>query len=377
MASSKTWLESPWVNNGPHETNAPSEAMQRVGAFTALPALIRQLGADPNPIFHNAGVTKDVFASAENRVAYRAVGRILLEAAARTKCAHFGLLVGRVWHCADLGVLGRITRNSPTVGDALRNHVVYQHLNSDGATPFLREAAGVVDFGIAIYEEDVVGLPQFFDAYLVAGMNLLLELCGPGWMPTEVFLPSAKPRDCSHHRHVFKVTPHFDADFCALRFSAHWLRRSVDGADPQTLRLAEQQASIAGAPKLLQQVHRALRVLLLKGKSSGDDVARSLAMHRRTLNRRLREQGTTFQAVLDKVRFEVARQLLSSSNISLDDVAASLGYAGVSPFMRSFHRWSGMTPGDWRHQFRQRELQIDASQSKKSAKSMTGPSLHA
>jgi AraC-like DNA-binding protein len=74
-------------------------------------------------------------------------------------------------------------------------------------------------------------------------------------------------------------------------------------------------------------------------------------MHRRTLNRRLHDEGTTFQAVLDDVRFELARQLISSSHIALDDVAASLGYAGASPFTRRFTRWSGMTPGDWRRHF--------------------------
>ena len=74
-------------------------------------------------------------------------------------------------------------------------------------------------------------------------------------------------------------------------------------------------------------------------------------MHRRTLNRRLKAQGTTFQIVLDQLRFEVACQLLSGSEISLDEVAAVLGYAGVSPFMRSFRRWADMTPGHWRCRF--------------------------
>jgi len=359
MARSKKTLELLSIKPSFDQTFPASRGLQRVGAFTALPTLIRQLGADPNRICENAGVAKGAFDNADNRLPYAAIGRVLQEAAARTKCIHFGLLVGRVWRLSDLGIVGDVVRNSPTVGDALRKLVVHQHINSQSAGPFFREAAGVVDFGIAIYEDGVVGLEQLFDAYMAAGMNVLLELCGPAWTPTEVFIPSAKPRDCTHHRHLLKVTPHFGAEFCALRFSAHWLRKAVSGADPERLRLAERSANLAGAPALLQQVHRALRALLLNGKNSGDDVARMLSMHRRTLNRRLHEQGTTFQGVLDKVRFEVARQLLSSSNIALDDVAGSLGYAGVSPFMRSFRRWSGMTPGDWRHRFGYRELQGD------------------
>jgi hypothetical protein len=59
----------------------------------------------------------------------------------------------------------------------------------------------------------------------------------------------------------------------------------------------------------------------------------------------LQQYGTTFQNVLDQVRCEVARQLLCYSELALDDIAASLGYAGVSPFMRSFRRWTGLSPG--------------------------------
>jgi len=91
-----------------------------------------------------------------------------------------------------------------------------------------------------------------------------------------------------------------------------------------------------------------LRLLMLSGHVSGEDTARMLSMHRRTLNRRLKAQGTTFQSVLDRVRLEAARQLLEGTRLPLDDIAASLGYASVSPFMRSFRRWTGTTPGQWR-----------------------------
>ncbi len=187
------------------------------------------------------------------------------------------------------------------------------------------------------------------------------ELCGPGWAPTEVFLPHVKGRDPHLYRSVFKVLPRFDSEFCAMRFPAYWLERRVDGADPERRRAALLRAHEASQPRFLHQVYRALRTLLLNGKSSGDDLAQLLAMHRRTLNRRLRECGTTFQEVLDEVRFEVARQLLSYSELPLDDIGASLGYAGVSTFMRSFRRWTGSTPGQWRRHA-ERERLASASQ---------------
>ena len=326
------------------------EWSQRVGGFSALPALIRELGADPRALLASAGLAPDALDGPERRVAYAPLSRLFRAATERTACTHFGLLAGRAWHLADLGLLGELMRNSATVGDALRRCVFYQHLNSEGGVPFLMQRSAVTDFGIAIYFPGVVGADQIYEAHLAGGFNFMRELCGVSWRPTEVFFAHAGPRDAAPHRNLFKVQPHFDSEFSALRFASSWLGRPVEGADPARLRSAEERAIAAGPADFLQRVHRALRVMLLDGRNSGDDLAQTLSMHRRTLNRRLKAEGTTFQEVLDRVRFEAARQLLATPEISLDNIAASLGYSGVSQFMRTFRRWSGTTPGRWRRE---------------------------
>jgi len=342
--------------------SAIAEESQCIGGFARLPALIRQLAADPAVALSAAGLATDALDDSERRISYLALGRLMCKSVELTQCAHFGLLAGRMWHLSDLGLVGELMRHSPTVGEALRKLVLCQHLNSEAAVAFIREQASVVDLGCAVYGSSVTGIEQFCDAYLAAGVNFLRELCGPGWKPTEVFLPYAMPRDCLQYRLFFKVQPHFNAEFCALRFSASWMTKAVDGAEPARLRAAEQEATTVGQPSLIQQVSRALRILLLSGRSSGDDVANMLSMHRRTLNRRLKAQGTTFQMVLDRIRFDVASQLLGGSDISLDEVAAVLGYAGVSPFMRSFRRWTNTTPGRYRHASRQAKFSGDTLQ---------------
>ena len=78
------------------------------------------------------------------------------------------------------------------------------------------------------------------------------------------------------------------------------------------------------------------------------ELAQTLSLHRRTLSRRLRAQGTTFQAVLDEVRLEAARQLLQGTRTPIEEIAAALCYADVSAFTRAFRRWTGAAPGEWR-----------------------------
>jgi AraC-like DNA-binding protein len=321
---------------------------QRVGAFTALPSLIRQLGADPVETLRAAGLPQDALDLPDSTISYASLGRLLRLAAGRTRCGHVGLLAGRLWHIGDLGLVGEVVRHSPTVGDALRTLTVYQHLNSGGGLAFLIERPGIVEIGYAIYHANVEGSIHIYDVALTSATNFLRELCGPSWTPTEVLLPREKPADATPWRAFFRVTPRFDAEIGALRFPSAWMQRPVEGADPETFRRASRRADAAGRGEVKQRVMRALRILMLSGDVSGEATARMLSMHRRTLNRRLQDQGITFQAVLDQVRFETARQLLEDTHLSLDDVAATLGYASVSPFMRSVRRWTGTTPGRWR-----------------------------
>lgn len=323
---------------------------QRVGAFTLLPGLVRGLGGDPHAVLSEAGVAAGTLDHPDNRIAYRSHGRLLVAAARQTGCAHFALACGRTWQLQHLGLLGEIVRNGETVGDALRMLTVYHRLNASGGTAFLVDHEVAADLGYAIYAPDIEGADQIYLAVLAAGFNYLHELCD-GASPVEsLLLPFAAPPYAGEVRRFFRCAVHFDADRAALRFRSAWLRHRVPGANAELRRALEQQALAFAPGDFLDRVERALRTLLVMGRHSGDDVAQSLALHRRTLNRRLEAQGTSFQEVLDRVRFEVARQLLASGDIPMDEISVALGYGSLSAFQRTFRRWSGETPGRWRRQ---------------------------
>jgi len=334
---------------------------QRVGAFTGVPALLRELGADPDAVLARAGLAHDALSDPDKRIPYGALGRLLEFSAQATHDPQFGLLAGRMWRLEDLGAVGRLIRHSTPLREAIHVLVVHQHLNSGGGLAFAVNRAAIVDFGYAIYYPRIAGADKIIDCMLAGAFNLLRELAGATWTPSEVFLAHAKPVDAVLYRNVFKCGPRFDCEFNAFRFPSYWLDRPVEGADPEQRRAALAQVRTFDPELLIQQVYRCLCTLLLSGKTSGDDLAQMLSMHRRTLNRRLRELGTTFQAVLDDVRFEAARQLLCYSEVSLDEIAAALGYAGVSPSMRTFHRWTGITPGQWRRRAVEQRVATDAA----------------
>jgi AraC-like DNA-binding protein len=98
----------------------------------------------------------------------------------------------------------------------------------------------------------------------------------------------------------------------------------------------------------ITQIRQIARALIAQGGASGEEVARSLRINRRTLDRRLQALGTTVRELLDEVRFETARDMLRQTDSGVAEIAAILGYADASVLTRAFRRWSGTTPARWR-----------------------------
>ena len=327
-------------------------ATQRVGALSLVPKLLREHGVDPVAVLAHAGLPANALDDIDARLPYRAVGRMLAEAAGASNLPHFGLLAGALWTIRHMGPMALPLRHCATLGDALRTLTVYQRLNSEGGTAFLVELGDSMVVGYAIYESNVEGVPQIYDVVMALAYRLITELLGTPWRPREVTFARSQPADPEPYRELFRAPLRFDRPHTALHLPGGLLDQPIPGADPNTHKLLLAQLEAATAPHLILGLRRALRLLLLHGNSSGDDVAHALDLHRRTLNRRLKAQGTTFQAILDDVRREVAMQLLRDTGVALDDVALATGYADPSTFVRAFRRWSGTTPAKWREDAR-------------------------
>ena len=348
-ASSPPPLEPEW--------RAVAEGCVRVDAVTGIPAVLHQLGADPDPLLAEVGVDSALFDDPSNQIAFVDLGRLLARAVARTGCTHLGLLVGQRSGLSSLGLVGLLTHHSPDVGTALRNLISHLHLVDRGVIAPLRVAGGVATLDYAIYQAGVEDSEQIYDGGIAIVTNIMRSLCGPTWRPTEVLFCHRRPPDTAPFRRFFRAPLRFDVERTALVFPATWLGQRTRGADPSAYRRlkrsVEELESRVGAD-LVAEVRRILRMLLLNGRGSVENVAERLAMHRRTLNRRLEELGTSVHELVGEVRFEVARQLVESTTMPLVEISAALGYGDASAFTRAFRRWTGTTPTGWRGNPRRR-----------------------
>jgi AraC-like DNA-binding protein len=310
-----------------------------------VPALLRQFGVDPAAVLAAEGLAPDALDRPDGRMPFAAIARLLGTAAEFTGCAHFGLIVGQRTGLNQLGPVGELTRCSPTVGDALRTFVVHHHLNSRGGVVFLLAQGDKAVLGFSTYHPNTVGIEQHHDGVLAIMLNAMRELASPDWLPDEFMLAHSRPGDPAPTRKAFSRHLRFGAEFTGMRFPSSVLAQRVPSADPTRFAMIEAQVSAISHRSLVHDLRRALRIELLRGDASEDRAAQTLELHRRTLNRRLKQAGTTFQDVLDSVRRDGAMHYLQLTQLPLVDIAAALGSADVSTFTRAFTRWTGKPPG--------------------------------
>lgn len=160
------------------------------------------------------------------------------------------------------------------------------------------------------------------------------------------------PPDPAAHEALLGAPVRFACTVTALELPAATWRAPLLGADPSLQRtLRALAAYLPDAPPLgafEAELRLRLRALLPSGDGCAAEAARALGLSPRTLQRRLREEGTTFRAVLDEVREREAERLLAPGGPELTELALRLGFSDQTAWNRAFRRWKGVTPTQWR-----------------------------
>ena len=326
-------------------------ATVRVGGALAIPAVLRQLGADPASLLVQAGVDIALFDDPDQWISFATRSRLVQHCVDHTGCRHFGLLVGAQNGLHSLGLLGLLMKYAPDVGSALESLVRHLHLHGQGGATTLGVRGDQATLAFEIHAPHSVATDQIGDGAVAFMFKMLRELCGPDWLPDEVWFAHRRPEDVGPFQRLLQAPLRFDAAQYALIFSTRALSRRLPTDDPALQRLLQQQIDAleaARAEDLPRHVRRVLRSAPCSGRTDVDRVARVFSMHSRTLNRRLHAFGTNFRTLVDEVRFEKARQLLEDSAMDVRQIALALDYADASAFNRAFRRWTGITPLQWR-----------------------------
>jgi AraC-like DNA-binding protein len=305
---------------------------------------LQQQGIDPEPLFRRAGLPSSQVHDANARYPLAALQRLWHLAAQATGDPCFGLEVGRLWHPTTFQALGYAALASASLRDALASLVRYCHVVSTGVVLQLVDRTDEVDLVIASRGPDPLGSAAGHATQ--AAMAAVVTLCRQARSGTVLLhrvTLTRYEREAAARLEAFFGCPVASGTQDALVFGAHELDAPLATFNHELLRLNREHVAqyLAGleASDVSGQVRLQIARLLPAGLTDAGDVAQALHMSRRTLQRKLQLQDTSFRRLLDETRRDLARQYLHDVTLSMAEVASLLGFTETSSLSRAMRRW--------------------------------------
>ena len=329
------------------------KAFVQVAAIIGLPEALRRAGCNPEKICEAVGLQPAELRDPDASIPLHAYLNLMDLAARSGSDDCLGLHFGASYDPGDYGALGFVALNSPTVGAGLLSVGRYLGVMRDHCRVMLevenrlargryRLAAG----SVGLRRQDA----EMALARMCRGMRLVL---GEDWAPRQVHFEHPAPPDATPHREVFRTEVRFGQAINAMIFDQEVLDIEIPTADGRLLRilegfLEEELSRRRADPDLVQRVRRQVLDALGSGVPGIAEVASSAGMSIRTLQRRLGEQGLTYNKLVDDLRHELSLQYLEAREVSISEIAFLLGYSEASAFDRAFRRRSGVSPLEFR-----------------------------
>ena len=324
-----------------------------VASIGLLAAYAAEHGLTYSDVLRGSGVRREDLDDPDRQVDARAELAVVRNlVGALGEVPGLGLDVGSRYRVTTFGIFGFACISSPTLRDAIAIALRYLELSFTFCIPVVE--IGDDELIARLHDERVPGdVRQFLLERDVAAMyGVIGDLLGAGLPLRRMEFRSTDTSYADEFEKVFGLAPHFGCDHNLFTFDPAELDRPLPQANSHTLAICQAQcrALVSRRRARVGIAHEVReRLISLSGAVTGiDDVARELNMSTRTLRRRLTDSGTSFRALLDEVRVALAEEMLSSTPLSVSDIAIRLGYAEASTFIHAFKRWKGITPSVYR-----------------------------
>jgi AraC-like DNA-binding protein len=294
-------------------------------------------------------------ADPDHRIPFAQVVALYETAALLSEDDLFGLHLGENVDPGVFDVLGYAAMNSPTLGGAFERVVRYHSIWTDGAVFDIEQKSTTATISYSYLDRSLGETRQDSEMTLAAVVALGRLVTNSDWSPLETRFPHPAPRDTAEHARIFRSPVRFDSGSCQLVFAATTLNLPIAKADQGLRAVLDRHAEelLARYPRqdvVIDRVRRVIRGELNGGDPSLERVASQIGLGPRTLQRRLREQGTSHQGLLDQMRKDLAMKYLREPQMAVCEVAYLLGFSESSALHRAFKRWTGKTPSEFRVQ---------------------------
>jgi AraC-like DNA-binding protein len=311
----------------------------------------RLQGLNESEIFEKAGLDHDCLNVRSERISLDDTLAIWRSVEQLSEDPLFGFHMGQSLKPAHFQLLAFTMFSSSTLGNAIEKILKYQRLISDGGEFTLIPQE---DNTSLVYTPTASNFSYHqIDAVLVATLSFARWLLGREITPLKLTFTHDDKGGLIQYRSFFGCDVEFNEAQNSILFTSHLLQETLPGFNKGLATVHEQMADSQLqhliAPDIITRVQECFP-LMSHDSINRDNIAAQLAMSGRSLQRKLQEQGSSFQKLHDDYRHQHSLQLLANTHLSLMDIALQLGFSESSTFYRAFKRWQGLTPGEYRQQ---------------------------
>ncbi len=316
-------------------------------------ARLKSAGVEVAPLLKRVGLTPEAIADPEERLNVRSQIALLDEAAIALKDDCLGFTLARDFDLREIGLLYYVMASSQSLGDALKRVARYSKITNEALV------FGYQEGNRLILSLSYSGVPRHSDRHQIEFcMFGVLRICrvltGQNVIPQHFSISHHRSGDNSEMARFVGTKVEFGADRDEFALNADARELPLIHADSHLndLLLKYCEAALADRrgdmSQLRTRVENAISSVLPHGRVRVEDVARSLGMSKRTLARRLSDEGLNFTEILQQLRRDLAVRYLDDRRLHVSKIAWLLGFHEVSAFTHAFKRWTGKTPSQLR-----------------------------
>jgi AraC-like DNA-binding protein len=307
----------------------------------------------PDVMLEGSGLTTQQLDDPQGRVSPLALRSLFLRAQQLTREPGLGFYFGLQLKLSSHGAVGFAAMTAATLRDALQVAERFLALRAPFLSLHLVELGDQVALELDNTFPDRSVLQFVTEALFTALVQMARSMLGrPVHAMFELSYP--EPAYFTGFAHLWPGPARFGRPHSRVCFSPALLDESLQMADVVAARQAlleceRELSTLLQTSSLLASVRRQLGART-HGYPSLTELARERHVSPRTMKRRLAEQGTSYQVLLDELRRDRALKLLEVERYTIEQIADQLGYSDAANFNRAFRRWLGVSPSTWRDQ---------------------------
>jgi AraC-like DNA-binding protein len=312
---------------------------------------VAERGVDPATLCAESGIDPRALTTAGGRVPLLQATELWRRAVTATNDPVLGLAAAQRVQPASAHAVSLAWFASCTLREALRRLTRFHRVINAGISIRLLESPDRIELEIHPVVPGTIA-PEAIDGFCAVTMRFCRMLLDEDYRAQLAELQRPDPGRPLDYQRALGVVPSFDAERNALTLSTARLDESLPAGDPELAghldAIAERELAHLDDPGLTATIQGCVEALLPTGRPSLDMVARLVDRSTRSLQRALRQEGTSFKELVEAGQRNQAMRYIRETDYPLSAIALAVGFSDQSNFNRAFRRWTGLSPGAWR-----------------------------